>query len=239
MILMRLDKLLADSGYGSRNDVKKLLKNKLVSVNGQIVTNPGHKADEAHDVIKVDGETVRYRRYAYFLLNKPKGYVSSTDDPDSVLYLIDEPDKNLFPCGRLDKDTTGLLLITNDGDLAHELLSPKHHVEKEYAVTLKDPLAEEDLERFKDGIVLEDGEKCRPASYTIEDDHHCRLVIKEGKYHQIKRMFQAINNEVIELKRIRMKDLVLDEDLPEGSYRELTEAELSSLRRRDPGSEEA
>ena len=237
--MMRLDRMLAECGLGTRNEVKKLIRSGSVSVSGDIVRNPAAKVDEEHDSVAVDGEEIVYRRFAWYMLNKPKGYVSSTEGADSVLNLIAEYDRNLFPCGRLDKDTEGLLLITNDGELAHELLSPKHHVEKEYLVTVKNPLKEEDLEVFRKGIVIDGEEACQPADYRITDTYECHLIIREGKYHQIKRMFAAIGNEVTGLKRLRMKNLVLDESLEPGDYRPLKEEELEDLRRRVPEDPEA
>lgn len=237
--MMRLDRMLAECGFGTRNEVKKLIRSGSVSVSGDIVRNPAAKVDEEHDRVAVDGEEIVYRRFAWYMLNKPKGYVSSTEGADSVLNLIAEYDRNLFPCGRLDKDTEGLLLITNDGELAHELLSPKHHVEKEYLVTVKNPLKEEDLEVFRKGIVIDGEEACQPADYRITDIYECHLIIREGKYHQIKRMFAAIGNEVTGLKRLRMKNLVLDESLEPGDYRPLKEEELEDLRRRVPEDPEA
>lgn len=237
--MMRLDRMLAECGFGTRNEVKKLIRSGSVSVSGDIVRNPAAKVDEEHDSVAVDGEAIVYRRFAWYMLNKPKGYVSSTEGADSVLNLIAEYDRNLFPCGRLDKDTEGLLLITNDGELAHELLSPKHHVEKEYLVTVKNPLKEEDLEVFRKGIVIDGEEACQPADYRITDIYECHLIIREGKYHQIKRMFAAIGNEVTGLKRLRMKNLVLDESLEPGDYRPLKEEELEDLRRRVPEDPEA
>ena len=228
---MRIDKMLADCGVGTRSEIKKLIRQKRVLCNGAEVKDAGMKIDPDNAVICIDGRRIVYREFAYYLLNKPKGYICAADSAFSVLELVSEPDRGLFPCGRLDKDTEGLLLITNDGQLAHRLLSPKHHVDKEYEVTLRDEVNEEALAVFREGVIIDGGEKCLPAEYRILDSHHCTLVIREGKYHQVKRMFAAVGNEVTELKRIRMKDLVLDENLKSGTYRPLTEAEIEDLRK--------
>lgn len=228
---MRIDKMLAASGIGTRNEIKKMIRQKRVTADGIEVRDPGMKVDPDNTVITVDGNRIIYKEYAYYLLNKPKGYISATDGAFSVLELIGEPDRGLFPCGRLDRDTEGLLLITNDGQLAHRLLSPRHHVDKEYEVTLRDRIDDGKMSVFRTGIMIDGGERCLPASYEILDAHRCLLTIREGKYHQVKRMFQAIGNEVTELKRIRMKDLVLDPELKSGEYRPLTEEEIESLRK--------
>ncbi len=230
---MRIDKMLASCGAGTRNEIKKMIRQKRVEVNGVIVTDAGMHADPEKDEITLDGEPVVYSEFAYYMLNKPAGYVSSTEGSGTVMELVRENDRGLFPCGRLDRDTEGLLLITNDGRLAHRLLSPKHHVEKEYSVSLRDPVGEDAVRRIEEGIVIDGGEKCLPASVRLTDEKHCYLVIQEGKYHQIKRMFQAVGNEVTHLKRVRMKGLVLDASLAPGEYRKLSPEELSDLRKHD------
>jgi 16S rRNA pseudouridine516 synthase len=180
--------------------------------------------------VTVDGNEVHYQKFVYYMLNKPQGYISATEGQDPVvLDLIDEPYKDLFPCGRLDKDTTGLLLITNDGPLAHRLLSPKHHVEKEYIVTHESPLSEADIRKMAEGITWQ-SETYRPAVCRTIDDHTCSLIISEGKFHEIKKIFEALGNKVTALARIRMKNLVLDGSLAPGEYRPLSEEELKDLR---------
>ena len=228
---MRLDRLLANMGYGTRNEVRRLCRERRVAVNGTIVVKSDTKVDEEKDTVTLDGVPVLYERYSYFMLNKPAGYISATEGNDPVvLDLITEGVKGLFPCGRLDKDTTGLLLITNDGDLAHALLSPKNNVEKEYLVTTEKPVTEADVKRLAQGITIDGGVVCKPADCIVENEKTCRLIIREGKFHEVKRMLEALDNRVTALKRLRMKTLVLDETLAEGDYRPLTKEEIASLR---------
>lgn len=228
---MRLDKVLADLGFGTRKELKQLIRSGRVSVNGTAASDPGMHVDPLMDEILLDARRLAYEKYVYFMLNKPKGIVSATRDAsETVLDLIHEPYRDLFPCGRLDKDTEGLMLITNDGPLAHQLLSPKHHVEKEYLVTIRKALDDQDRKRMEEGMRLQSGEVFRPAEVIPVSDHQIRLILKEGKYHEIKRMLLAVGNEVTGLKRLRMKNLVLDETLEPGEYRRLSEDELQSLR---------
>ena len=228
---MRLDKALADMGIGTRSEIRKACKANRIEVNGEPVRDPSTHIDPEADEIRLDGEVIGYSKYVYFMLNKPAGTVSATkDDSLTVLDLVDCTVKGLYPVGRLDKDTEGLLLITNDGPLGHALLSPKRHVEKEYEVHVKDPLHEEDVQRIRDGLKVSKEETFLPAEVTISSDLICHVVLKEGKYHEVKRMFEAIGNEVVYLKRIRMKDLCLDPKLAPGEYRELTDEELASLK---------
>ena len=228
---MRLDRLLAASGYGSRNDVKKLIRNGLVSVDGITVRNADLKVRPDTQEIRVDDQPVVYEKYHYFMLNKPAGCISATSgNGPTVLDLIDEPYRNLFPCGRLDKDTEGLLLITDDGPLAHELLSPRHHVEKEYEVRLRDPFEPGYTAVFAAGMTMADGTVFQPARLIQTGEKACRIILQEGKFHEIKRMFLAAGNEVVSLRRIRMKNLELDESLAPGEYRKLTEEETAGLR---------
>ncbi len=228
---MRLDKMLADMGYGTRSEIRKACREKRIAVNGIVTRDSSVHIDPETDVISVDGEPVIYTEYVYFMLNKPSGVISAVrDDRETVVDLIDCGVRGLFPVGRLDRDTEGLLLITNDGMLGHQLLSPKHHVEKEYAVTVKNPLKETDIQRIRRGITIDGGEVCRPAEMNILDAYHCTVILTEGKYHQVKRMFQALDNEVAALKRIRMKHLVLDPKLAPGEYRELTAEEVQGLK---------
>ena len=228
--MIRIDKFLAMHGYGSRAQVKKLILDQLVFVDGEVIKDPKIKVDETKAEVEVNGKQVTYEPYQYFLLNKPKGYISATSgNALTVLDLIEEPYPDLFPCGRLDKDTTGLLLITNNGPLAHRLLSPKHHVEKEYEVIVDLPLKEDLIQEFKKGIRLNAEELCQPADLIILSDYMCHLIIREGKFHQIKRMFQKVGYEVIELKRVRMKNLVLEDSLLPGTYRKLTKEEITEL----------
>ena len=234
---MRIDKYLADQGMGTRNEIKKALKEGLVTVNGETVTKAGTHVSE-EDTVMWDGMEISYQKYVYFMLNKPAGIISASDDDrePTVVDLISEPKRrDLFPVGRLDRDTEGLLLITNDGALSHRLLSPKHHVDKVYFVKVSGILTGSDVDLFRDGLVLTDGLECLPADLEIlsvsEDEYtsDAEITIREGKFHQVKRMFSSIGAEVIYLKRLSMGPLTLDPDLEPGEYRRLTSEELESL----------
>jgi len=228
---MRLDKILTSMGIGTRSEIRRACRDNRIEVNDTIIRDPSIQIDPEQDVVKVDDEVIPFTRYVYFMLNKPAGTISSTSDSrTTVLDLIDSGVRGLYPVGRLDLDTEGLLLITNDGPLGHQLLSPKHHVEKEYVVQLRDPLEESRLEPIRRGIRLNKEETCLPAEVNITGERECHIILKEGKFHEIKRMFQAIGNEVVYLKRIRMKHLLLDESLKPGEYRSLTEAEVADLK---------
>jgi len=230
--LIRLDKLLAHSGYGSRKEVKELIRKGYVTVNEEIIKNDDFKVDETNDEVIVDGIIIDYQKYIYIILNKPDGVISATYDPKDPIVLdliIDVPTRGLFPVGRLDKDSEGLLLITNDGKLAHELLSPKKHVEKVYYIEYDGHLDIDTVLKFEEGIILEDGYKCLPAKIELIADNKAYVTIKEGKFHQVKRMIKMVNGEVTYLKRIKFGSLILDENLKEGEYRFLTEKELESL----------
>ncbi|MDE6408571.1 MAG: rRNA pseudouridine synthase [Anaeroplasmataceae bacterium] len=229
---MRLDKLLAHMGYGSRKEVKTFIRKGYVLLNGEAVFDDDIKVDEENDEIILLDQSVEYQKQIYLLLNKPKGYVSATYDTKepTVLDLIEETQKGLFPVGRLDKDTTGLLLITNDGKLAHELLSPKHHVAKTYELTFTGEFKNSFVNQFKEGIVLEDGYICKPALFTLIEPQRGKITIFEGKFHQIKRMMLALGMEVTSLRRISFGDLELPKDLAEGEYRPLTKEEIEHLK---------
>lgn len=232
---MRLDKMLVHVGYGSRKEVQKLIKSKKVSVNNKLVSQPDFNVKVEEDVVKVQEKPVIYKEFYYYLLNKPSGYISATEDPvdETVLDLLTIQDKNkgLFPVGRLDKDTEGLLLLTNDGKLAHDLLSPKKHVDKVYYAKVKGKVVEKDIEIFKEGITLEKGTTYKPAKLEIitsdEDYSEIYVTIKEGKFHQVKKMVHFIGKEVVYLKRIQMGELKLPPTIQLGEYRELTLEELS------------
>lgn len=218
---MRIDKLLAHCGYGSRKDVKQLLKDGLVTSNGKKIRSSGAHVDPEKDEIYVGDEKINYSKYVYYMLNKPDGYVSATK----------EYHPGLFPVGRLDVDTEGLLLITNDGQLAHRLLSPRTHVPKTYYVKVKGRLGIGDINAFTKGIPLEDF-TCMPSYLNIiksDEISECEVTIYEGKFHQVKRMFQACGKEVVYLKRISMGELKLDENLKLGHYRPLTDEEINSI----------
>lgn len=230
--MIRLDKLLCHAGYGTRKEVKKLIRAKLVMINGEIAKKDDMKVDEMKDIIEVDGQRVFYSEFVYFMLNKPQGVISSTEEgpTKTVLDCLDEPYQGMFPVGRLDKDTEGLLLITNDGALAHHLLSPRHHVPKTYKVHISNPLSAEHIELLEKGITIDGPELCKPAEVEILNDHLIHLTITEGKFHQVKRMLKAVGTEVTYLKRISMGSLTLDPKLEKGEYRMLTEKELEALK---------
>lgn len=229
--MIRLDKLLSDMGVGTRNTLKKEIRHGHVCVNGEVIKDAGHIVDETHAVILFDGQPVVYQKHFYIMMNKPSGTVCVSDSPHSVLHLIREPYKGLFCVGRLDKDTEGLLLITNDGQLAHALLSPHRHVDKIYAVQLRDPITEEAIRLLEAGIDLNEQEHCRSAQCRVLADHLVHLTIHEGKYHQVKRMFQKVGNQVVALKRLQIKNLLLDDTLAPGSYRLLTAEEEAALKK--------
>lgn len=234
---MRLDKFLAEVGLGSRKEVKQLIKKGQITVNQQIEKSDKKQIDPEKDSIVFQGEPLHYQEFYYFILHKPAGVVSATEDKrdQTVMDLFSASDyrSDLFPVGRLDKDTEGLLLITNDGQLAHELLSPKKHVEKEYFAEIDGVMTTEDQKCFVAGITL-DGELTLPAELlideTTEEKSKVRIILHEGKFHQVKRMVKACGKEVTYLKRIRMGNLTLPKDLDKGTYRPLTVNELHSLK---------
>lgn len=229
---MRLDKLLAHMNYGSRKEVKELIRKGFVLVNGEVVYNDDIKVNEESDDILVADERISYEKTLYFILNKPDGYVSATFDLNDpiVLDLIPGYEKRgLFPVGRLDKDTTGLLLISNDGKLAHKLLSPKNHVSKTYELTFSGKFKNSYYEIFETGVTLDDGYICKPAKFELLEEGHAYLTIYEGKYHQVKRMMESVGCHVETLKRISFGSLKLPKDLKEGQYRSLSEEELELL----------
>ncbi|MDU0317425.1 pseudouridine synthase, partial [Staphylococcus epidermidis] len=222
---MRLDKFLANMGVGTRSEVKQLLKKGSVKVNQNIVKLPKLHVNPNSDEIMVNDEVVSYIDKVYIMLNKPKGYISATEDEvhPTIIDLIPEyAHLNIFPVGRLDKDTEGLLLVTNDGQFNHEVMNPNKHVSKTYEVYSKHPITQFDIDKFKSGIELSDG-KLKPAILKKVDNYVSHVTIYEGKYHQVKRMFHSIENEVLELKRIKIAQLELDHNLDLGSYRLLTQ----------------
>ena len=234
---MRLDKYLSDMGVGARSELKKDIRKGGASVDGEIVKDPGRSVDASSSVV-FKGREVLYEEFAYYMLNKPAGVISASEDgrEDTVIDLLPEPKRrDLFPVGRLDRDTEGLLLITNDGALAHRLLSPKHHVDKTYYVEVSGILNGSDIELFEQGLVLSDGLECLPADLKIlsvsDDDYSssAEVTIREGKFHQVKRMFSSIGAEVTYLKRLSMGPVLLDPELEPGESRRLTADELASL----------
>ncbi|MGB8454401.1 MAG: pseudouridine synthase [Anaerocolumna sp.] len=236
---VRLDKYLAHMGIGTRSEVKEYIRKGRVKVNGEIIKLPDLKLDALKCEVYFDNLKIEYETLEYYMLNKPAGVVSATADSHctTVVELIESSkNKDLFPVGRLDKDTEGLLLITNDGDLAHRLLSPKKHVEKVYYARVKGRVTGEDVNIFKTGIKLEEDFTTLPARLVIRkagEESEIEVSIYEGKFHQIKRMFEAVGKEVLFLKRLSMGDLQLDVTMAPGDYRKLTEEELIKIKGTD------
>lgn len=236
---MRLDKFLANSGIGTRKEVKIILKKGKIKVNEKIVKDAKMQIDEIKDDVKIEGEKITYKPFVYIMMNKPSGVISATEDGKhkTVIDLLCEKYKNykVFPVGRLDIDTEGLLLLTNDGVLAHNLLSPKKHVDKKYYVELKEPLTIEKKKILENGIKLEENFVTKKAKIEIIDKdedievNSVFITISEGKFHQVKRMFKFVENEVLYLKRVKMGKLLLPEDLKLGEYRELSEEEMNLI----------
>ena len=236
---LRIDKILSNLGYGSRAELKVYCKKGMVKVNDKVISNPGTQVDTDVDKIEFNNEVVNYREFVYIMMNKPDGYLSATFDKRDpiVLDLIDssylafEP----FPVGRLDKDTEGLLVLTNDGQLAHRVLSPKKHVPKTYYAKIEGKVTEEDIKAFEEGVTLDDGYETMPAQLKIlksDDLSEIELTIHEGKFHQVKRMFESVGKKVVYLKRLSMGKLMLDENLGLGEYRELTDEEVKLIEER-------
>ena len=232
----RIDKVISNQTEYSRKDIKKIVMQKRVRVNDEIVLKSDIKVDPEKDVITIDGEKINIVDHVYLILNKPQGYISATEDRSqaTVLDLIDEKysHRDLFPAGRLDKDTTGMMIITDDGEFAHNILAPKKHIKKTYDVTIDIPVTEEMARKFKEGINLNDG-VCKTASLEITGQNTAIVVLTEGRYHQIKRMFGCFGAKVIKLHRIGMGMLMLPNDLEEGCSRELTREELELIEKRD------
>ena len=236
MAMERIDKIIASQGLYSRSDVKYMVNRKRITVDGKVVTSASQKADVEKNEILLDGKPFVVKKQIYLMLNKPKGYVSATEDKkqQTVLELVpaELKGRDLFPAGRLDKDTTGLMILTDDGVLAHNILSPKKHVQKIYRVELDIPVTEEMQKGFAEGVELNDG-VCKDAKLTILGEKTAEVTLREGRYHQIKRMFGCYGAKVVELHRIAMGELYLPDDLPEGECRELTEEDLQKLQKRE------
>lgn len=233
---MRIDKLLANLGYGSRKEVKQLLKSGQVKVDGTVVKDAKLQVDPNNETVTLHDEVIEYKEFIYLMMNKPPGVLSATEDnrSETVIDLLEIEDQvyDPFPVGRLDKDTEGLLLITNDGKLAHRLLSPKKHVPKTYFAVIDSEVTEADVTAFQKGVTLDDGYVTKPGVLEIIKSgirSDIELTITEGKFHQVKRMFEAVGKKVVYLKRISMGPLLLDETLELGEYRELTEEEIQGL----------
>ena len=233
--MQRIDKIISKQTYYTRKEIKKLISQGLVYVDGEQVKKPESKYEENNISIKINGKEIQIKKHIYLLLNKPKGYISSTEisSQKTVIDLVPEEykNRNLFPAGRLDKDTTGLMLITDDGEFAHNILSPRKHVKKEYEVTLDIPVTETMKKGFKEGVNLNDGE-CKAADLEITGEYTAKVTITEGRYHQIKRMFGCYGAKVVELNRICMGNLYVSEELKLGEVKELAEDELQKIQER-------
>ncbi|MFZ5352183.1 MAG: pseudouridine synthase [Bacillota bacterium] len=235
--ILRLDKVLSNMGFGSRKEVKQLIKDGAVEIDGRIMRDSSLQVNVDICKIHVLGKELEYKEFVYIMMNKPQGVISATEDlREKTVVDILAPEYKIFgvaPVGRLDKDTEGLLLLTNDGQLAHQLLAPKKHVPKTYIATIEGRVTDTDVKAFMEGVVLDDGYKTLPAELEILDRgsiSNIRITIYEGKFHQIKRMFEAVDKRVIYLKRISMGSLKLDDELRLGEYRELTSDELIDLK---------
>lgn len=227
--MKRLDKLLSDAGVASRKELKTMIRQGRIQVDGHTVTTPEEKFDETSVVVTVDGGTISSSEASYYMMNKPAGVVTATEDrtEKTVLDLL-SPNfrrQGIFPVGRLDKDTTGLLLLTNDGAFAHRIISPRSHVQKCYIAKVDGIPDEEDVEAFRSGVTLKDGMVCLPAVLEIDGTDTCRVILEEGKYHQVKRMLAARGKPVLELRRVSIGGLFLDETLSPGGVRPLSEEE--------------
>lgn len=231
----RLDKVISSQGKYSRSEVKKLVKGGRVTVDGTAVKSADIKVDPAISVIAVDGQTLCYKKHIYIMLNKPQGVISASVDKTqkTVVDLVPKElfRQGLFPAGRLDADTRGFVLITDDGDFAHRILSPKNHILKTYHATLERPVTDEDIKKFRQGIELKDGTLCLEAQVRMIEAELpvAEIKIHEGKYHQVKRMFAALGNRVVDLRRVEMGNLQLDESLAEGQCREIADEELERI----------
>ena len=228
----RIDKVIGNQIGYSRKEIKELVRKKRVKVNEEIILKSDIKINPEIDIIEIDGEKIEIKKYVYLMLNKPKGYISATEDRSmaTVLDLVPEEylHRNLFPAGRLDKDTTGLMIITDDGNFAHNILSPQKHVKKTYNVTIDIPVSDEMIKGFKDGVKLNDGE-CKSALLEKTGEYTSVVTLTEGRYHQIKRMFGCFGAKVIELERICMGNFKLPDDLEVGQCREFTIDELKQV----------
>ena len=232
--MIRLDKLLSNMGKGSRSELSKTIKSGSATVNGKVVKDPAFKVDEVNDDVSYLGEKVTFKNCLYVMLNKPQGYVTATEDNynKTVLDLIDDPliKKRVAPAGRLDIDTEGFVFLTDDGDLNHFITGPKCHVRKRYLVHLRDELKPEDAEKLEKGVTLDDGYHTKEAKVIKIDSHKCYMDLYEGKFHQVKRMLEAVGNKVVYLKRIIIGNLELDEALELGEYRELEPYEIELIK---------
>lgn len=230
---MRLDKFLCDTAGLTRTEAKNAVKKGQIAVNGQVQKAADFKVKETTDTVTFQGRPLSYAAFHYYILHKPAGVITATEDKkeSTVMDILkEEKVKNLFPVGRLDKDTEGLLLITDDGELAHNLLSPKKHVDKEYLVKVRDSISEEDCRKLSEGVDIGDEKPTAPAKVERVAEKEILLTIREGRFHQVKRMLQAVGNEVVYLKRLSMGSLRLPKDLEKGAYRPLSEEEIYKIK---------
>lgn len=230
---MRLDKFLCDTAGLTRTEAKNAVKKGQIAVNGQVQKAADFKVKETTDTVTFQGRPLSYAAFHYYMLHKPAGVITATEDKkeSTVMDILkEEKVKNLFPVGRLDKDTEGLLLITDDGELAHNLLSPKKHVDKEYLVKVRDSISEDDCKKLAEGVDIGDEKPTAPAKVERVAEKEILLTIREGRFHQVKRMLQAVGNEVLYLKRLSMGSLRLPKDLEKGAYRPLSEDEIYKIK---------
>ena len=228
----RLDKYLCDKNIGTRSQVKALIQKGQVTVNDEVIKKPETKVSDS-DIVCCQGRVLSNEEFAYYMLHKPSGIITATEDKwqATVLdYFKEEPCKNLYPVGRLDKDTEGLLLITNDGELGHRLLSPKNHINKKYYVKMEHGISSDEIKQLEEGVDIGEKHLTLPAQIEVIDDLSVYITITEGKFHQVKRMFEAVNNKVMYLKRVSMGELALDNTLKKGEYRRLTSQEIEYLK---------
>lgn len=230
---LRLDKYICDMTDDSRSEIKSNIKKGYVSVNGEIAKKPEIKIDTETDTVSYKDEVISYEKYVYYMFHKPAGCVSATTDGKDktvIDFFADAKGKDLFPVGRLDKDTEGLLIVTNDGELAHNLLSPKKHVDKIYYAEIEGKLPDDATNLFEEGLDIGDEKKTLPAKLEIINESAVKITITEGRYHQVKRMFESVGCKVVYLKRLSMGNLFLDEGLKKGEWRALSEKEICDLR---------
>lgn len=233
---MRLDRFISECKIASRKEAASLIRNGRVTVNGKIRNKPETQTNETADAVAIDGKLITYSKYIYVMLNKPDGYISATEDsklPVVTELLSDDLKKfDVHPCGRLDRDTVGLMILTNDGKLSHDLLSPRRHVDKKYRFRCQSPLPPCAEKQFSEGITLSDGYECKPAELIADNDRlGGTIILREGKYHQIKRMFGALGNKITYLERTAFAGIILDPSLARGEYRLLTDEEISHLKK--------
>ena len=233
MAVQRLDKLLSTLGLGSRSELRQMIKAGRVTVDGAVVRSAEARFDGESSVITLDGRELRFRRFHYYMMDKPAGILCVTEDrkQSTVLELLPPELRRmgLFPVGRLDKDTSGLLLLTNDGDFAHRVISPRSGVEKRYLAEVEGEVDEEDVRAFREGLILRDGTRCLPAGLEPLDGHRCLVTVKEGKYHQVKRMLASRGKPVVRLRRLSVGELSLGDELGPGGFRELSEEDLCKV----------